>query len=156
MFAPHRTPTLPPAGGSPPDVRLPPVRLTAPQKLRDATRGLIKLGDSWLRAFRFETRRCGEALTCPPRTVGHTCLVLESPSRGGLPVGEREAVALTLRAGNEAASPESAKEKVVFSNGQGETSVYQADRETRAAALCACGNATGASAALLARFRKTT
>src|SRR5438552_1573155 len=118
MFAPNGTPTLPPAGYTPPDVRLPPVRLTAPAKPRPAARGLIKLGDSWLRAFRFETRRCGEAPTCPPRTVGHTCLVLESPSRGAPPVGEREAVALTLRAGNEASSPESAKEKVVFSDGQ--------------------------------------
>src|SRR5947209_19695371 len=98
MFAPNRTPTLPPTGGIPPDVRLPPVRLTAPQKLRDATRGLIKLGDSWVRAFRFETRRCGEALTCPPRTGGHTCLALECASRGGLPAAARGAVARTLRA----------------------------------------------------------
>ena len=47
-------------------------------------------------------------------------------------------------------SAEAAREKVVICTPQGETAVYQADRHSRSAALCACGNATAAAAALLA------
>jgi hypothetical protein len=58
-------------------------------------------------------------------------------------------VAVALRT-EEPRCPEAAREKVVFCNPRGETLLYQADRHNRSAALCACGNASGSAAALLA------
>src|SRR5262249_53020684 len=110
----------------------------------------IRLKGSLFRVCRFETRRLGESRTCPPRTVGITSLML-GRGRGGLArVGPQEAVELCLQNPGEAPSSEAAKEKVVFSSRRGETLVFQADQQNRSAALCACGNATGASAAMLA------
>src|ERR671936_457402 len=68
--------------------------------------------------------------------------------RGG---GPAEAAEVCLRKGGPPPSEESAREKVIFCNAQGDTLVYQANRAKSSAALCACGNASGASAALLAR-----
>lgn len=117
---------------------------------RKSKSNLTKVGDFWVRKFHFETRRLGEALDAPPRTVGQTCMIVESPPH--IAIGEAEAVAVCLGGPDEAAAAGAAKEKVVFCNQAGETSVYQADRSNRSAALCACGNATGAAAAMLAQI----
>ncbi len=95
----------------------------------------------------FETRRGGEALTVAPRTTGITALV---PSGSPLP-DAGEAAAAIARVPNLPFSPEAAREKVGFIRADGATAIYQADRQARSASLCACGNATGAAAALLAR-----
>jgi hypothetical protein len=101
-----------------------------------------------IQVYPFETRRPGEARSGPPRSVGLTCLTLAD---GGLhALGPPEAVALCRRFYRETRSPEAAREKVIFCDGQGDTLVYQADVPNRSAALCTCGNATGASAAMLA------
>src|SRR5262249_6992398 len=57
---------------------------------------------------------------------------------------------LCLRAPEERRTGDAAVGKVVFCNRLGETHVYQTDRQNRSAAICACGNATGAAAATLA------
>jgi hypothetical protein len=111
---------------------------------------LIGLGDSLFEVFPFETRRSGEARTCPPRTVGLANILLGGFARR-LNVGPREAVEVALRHNTEPCPAEAAKEKVVFCSRRGETLVFQADRQSQSAALCACGNATGAAAAMLAR-----
>jgi hypothetical protein len=59
-------------------------------------------------------------------------------------------VEVALRHNHEPCPAEAAKEKVVFCSRRGETLVFQADRQNQSAALCACGNATGAAAAMLA------
>jgi hypothetical protein len=59
-------------------------------------------------------------------------------------------VQVCLQASDLPPSPEAAKEKVIFCAPEGQTHVYQADRNNRTAALCACGNAAGAAAAMLA------
>jgi hypothetical protein len=71
--------------------------------------------------------------------------------RGGLNIGPGEAAEVALRGPADASITESAKEKVVFCSRTGETLVFQADRQNRSAALCACGNASAAAAALLAQ-----
>jgi hypothetical protein len=72
--------------------------------------------------------------------------------RAGLDwLGPGEAAEVGERTPGGPASPEAAREKLVFCDRRGETLVYQADRPSRSAALCACGNATGAAAALLAQ-----
>ena len=63
--------------------------------------------------------------------------------------GTEQAVALT-RLDREPAPAGAARGKVVFCGPHGATLVYQADQEQTSAALCACGNATGAAAALQA------
>ena len=113
----------------------------------------IKLGGARFRALRFETRRSGEALTCPPRTVGLACMALGQGDGGLRAIGDREAFQACTLGPRVPTSPEAAKEKIVLCNRLGETYVYQADRQNQAAALCACGNATGAAAALLAFFQ---
>src|SRR5262249_31970811 len=110
---------------------------------------LVRLGEALLRVYPFETRRWGETRRCPPRTVGCTGLLLsggDGPDVAGAP----EAVAVCRRSPEAPRSGEAARDKVVFCGRGGETAVYQADRQKRSAALCACGNATGASAAMLA------
>ncbi len=107
---------------------------------------LLRIREHWLRVFRFETRRMHESQQDPPRTVGQTCQLVESGPAGL--IGEAEAVAVCLQS-PEPTATQAAKEKVVFCDGAA-TSVYQADRKNRAAALCACGNATCASAAMTA------
>src|SRR5205823_9507527 len=102
---------------------------------------------SRFRVFAFETRRLGESRECPPRTVGFAALLSGNQTSLGT-VGTKEAVALSLWLGSEAASTESAKEKVIFCSRRGETAVYQTSRQDRSAALCACGNATGAAAVM--------
>jgi hypothetical protein len=63
--------------------------------------------------------------------------------------GPREAVDLCLRGPTEPSPAGAAHGKVIFCNRQGDLLVYQADPPKRSAALCACGNATAAGAALL-------
>src|SRR5438094_2726525 len=111
---------------------------------------LVQLGGVLLQVFAFETRRAGEALSCPPRTVGHTAMALAGGDRRLDWAGPAGAVELCLRAPEERRGGDAAVGKVVFCNRVGETHVYQADRQNRSAALCACGNATGAAAATLA------
>jgi hypothetical protein len=111
---------------------------------------LVRLSDRAFRVYPFETRRAGESRLCPPRTVGVTGMVVTEEVHGLDAVGPREAVELCLRTPNQPQSTEAAKEKVAICNRWGETSIYQADRKHLSAALCACGNATGAAAALLA------
>jgi hypothetical protein len=111
---------------------------------------LVPLGSALVQVHAFETRRAGEALSCPPRTVGHTALAVAGSDRRLDWAGPAEAVVLCLRAPEERRGGDAAVGKVVFCNRLGETHVYQADREKRSAALCACGNATGAAAATLA------
>lgn len=100
------------------------------------------------RIHRFETRRGGESRAVPPRTVGIAGLTL---SGSPLPDAAHAADAIA-RAHKVPYSTEAAKEKVGYSRLDGTTAIYQADRQTHSASLCACGNATGATAALLARF----
>jgi len=111
---------------------------------------LVPLGGVLLEVFAFETRRAGEALSCPPRTVGHTAMALAGGDRRLDWAGPAGAVELCLRAPEERRGGDAAVGKVVFCNRVGETQVYQTDRQNRSAALCACGNATGAAAATLA------
>jgi hypothetical protein len=116
-------------------------------------RGLMEISGRWFRAFAFETRRAGEDRSCPPRTVGYTAMALARGQGGLEAVGEQDAVRVCL-AGTKMPDPnQSAKEKVVFCNRKGDTRVYQADRQNRSAALCSCGNATAAAAAMTALFR---
>src|SRR5262245_8199498 len=110
----------------------------------------VRLGNVLLQVHAFETRRAGEALSCPPRTVGHTALALAGADRRLDWAGPAEAVELCARAPEERRGGDAAVGKVVFCNRLGETHVYQSDRQARSAALCACGNATGAAAAALA------
>jgi hypothetical protein len=129
--------------------------------LREAERpapagGLVRFGGVLLEVFAFETRRAGEALSCPPRTVGHTALALAGAGRRLDWAGPAEAVELCLRAPEERRGGDAAVGKVVFCNPLGETHVYQADRQNRSAALCACGNATGAAVATLAHCLSRT
>src|SRR5205085_3748965 len=80
--------------------------------------GDLRCGSSRFRVFAFETRRLGESRECPPRTVGFAALL--SGNQTGLgTVGTKEAVSLSLRLGSEAASTESAKEKVIFCSRRG-------------------------------------
>jgi hypothetical protein len=126
-----------------------PVRLQSPRVVIDD--GLVKLGASLFRVFPFETRRSGEAMTCPPRTVGIAGMALGQGEGGQGGMGEREALQMCLSSVKEPTA-EAAKEKVIFCNRLGRTLVYQADRQNQAAALCTCGNATAASAAMVAFY----
>jgi hypothetical protein len=138
-----RTPPAPPTLGT--GALVP----TFPRIPRPAPpRGARCLGGSWFRVHAFETRRPGEPLSAPPRTVGHACLLLGADAP--LTVGAKEAAEVCSRGEGPPPSEESAREKVIFCNSRGDTLVYQADRAKASAALCACGNASGASAALLA------
>jgi hypothetical protein len=112
--------------------------------------GLVQVGGVLLQVYPFETRRGGEARSCPPRTVGHTAVALAGGDRRLDWATPAEAVALCRRAPEERRSADAATGKVVFCNRLGETHVYQADPHKGTAALCACGNATGAAAAALA------
>jgi hypothetical protein len=114
--------------------------------------GLVVLGGGLFHACPFETRRAGEDRACPPRTVGSVNMVLAGPRTGLGWVGAAEAADLCLHTLPEPASDESAKEKITLCSLAGETRTFQADRPNRSAALCACGNATGAAAALFARY----
>lgn len=107
----------------------------------------VSLAGDRYRLCSFETRRPGESLAVAPRTVGWTAVLAEDKE-----VAAREAEAVRVCEESTAAppSPESAREKVVFCDRRGRTFVYQADRDNRAASLCACGNAAGAMAAMLA------
>jgi hypothetical protein len=131
---------------------LPPRSGVGPTRLADrgvAGGEFVRLGDTWFRTYPFETRRCGEGRACPPRTVG--CVGLLWAGGHGLDgVGAREAAELCLRGCPMPAPAEAARDKVVVCSRRGQTAVYQADRPNRCAALCACGNATAAGAALLA------
>jgi hypothetical protein len=111
--------------------------------------GFFQSRGSLFRVCRFETRRLGESRARPPRTVGFTGLLMGRRASGLAQIGPAEAVELCLQNPGEAPSPEAAKEKVVFSSRHGETLVFQADQQNRSAALCACGNATGAAAATI-------
>lgn len=110
-------------------------------------RGLVRVQGGYLRVFNFATRRLHESPSEPPRTVGQTCMVIESTRAESL--GETAALEICARSAAPAVA-QAAKEKVVLCEA-GVTRVYQADRANHAAALCACGNATGAAAAMLAR-----
>jgi hypothetical protein len=132
-----------PTAGSPP-----------PALFRPLTRGNlptrpVRLGDSFLDVYAFETRRWGEGRSCPPRTVGHAGMVVPGGARGLDWVGPREAVDLCLRGVAEPSPAGAAHGKVIFCNRSGDLLVFQADPSKHSAALCACGNAT--AAALLAR-----
>jgi hypothetical protein len=129
--------------------QLPGARLLPRQNQQSRRRSLIGLGESLFQVFPFETRRAGEARTCPPRTVGSTSLLLGG-GRRSLKVGPREAVEIARRNADAPVPAEAAKEKIVFCSRQGETLVFQADRQNQSAALCACGNASATAAALLA------
>jgi hypothetical protein len=135
-------------GREAPTGAFPPPRFLKRRDGRPISKGFIGLGDALFQVFPFETRRAGEARTCPPRTVGYTNLLLGS-GHGKLNVGPSEATEVALRHATDPCPAEAAKEKVVFCSRQGETLVFQADRQNRCAALCACGNATGTAAALL-------
>jgi hypothetical protein len=111
---------------------------------------LIGLRGSLFQVHPFETRRRGEDRHCPPRTVGFTNLLLGS-APNGLSVGAQEAVEVALRHPNDPVPGEAAKEKVVFCDRHGQTVVFQADRQKKSAAVCACGNASATAAALLAQ-----
>jgi hypothetical protein len=115
---------------------------------------LVRLSDLAFRVYPFETRRAGESRRCPPRTVGVAGMADTEQVRDLNPIGPREALELCLRTPNQPQSAEAAKEKVAICNRWGETSIYQADRKNLSAALCACGNATGAAAAMLAHCLK--
>jgi hypothetical protein len=150
MVQPNVQPLLPGAGGTSLTHRLPAIDFPRFKKRWAREDRLVRLGASLFHVYAFETRRGGEPRTCPPRTVGVTSL-LSAGSPGGLDgIGVDNAVELCLKAGSEPCPTEAAKEKVIFASRQGETLVYQADRQHRSAALCACGNATGAAAAMLA------
>jgi hypothetical protein len=77
-------------------------------------------------------------------------MVIAGSSRGLDWVGPREAADLCLRGPTEPSPAGAAHGKVLFCNRQGDLLVYQADPLKRSAALCACGNATAAAAALFA------
>ncbi len=110
---------------------------------------VVKLGGSWFRVYPFETRRCGEARSCPPRSVGATCMA-QDYSQDLTAIGQHEALAVCRGFLQEPDPTQSAKEKVVFGNRRGEILVFQGDRLNGSAALCSCGNATAAGAAMLA------
>ena len=99
--------------------------------------------------FTFETRRAGEGSATPPRTVGLLAITTADSVSGLSQVGAQEAVQLCLQGPSEPPPPEAAHDKVIFCDRRGKTLVFQADREKPAAALCACGNASAAAAALL-------
>jgi hypothetical protein len=123
--------------------------LPHPEPPADAE-GVVRIGGMQLQVYAFETRRAGEARSCPPRTVGHSAVALAGGDRRLDWAGPAEAVVLCGRAPQEHRSADAATGKVVFCNRLGETQVYQADPSRGTAALCACGNATGAAAATLA------
>jgi hypothetical protein len=112
--------------------------------------GLLKIDGTLLHVYPFETRRSGDALSAPPRTVGLTCITLGRGDGGLSAIGDSQAFQVCLNGPSVPVSAEAAKEKVVLCNRSGDTYVYQADRQNQTASLCACGNATGAAAALIA------
>jgi hypothetical protein len=126
---------------------LPSVRETRPGRGRP-----VRLDRAWFYVYPFETRRCGEATSCPPRTVGWAGMAMTGDA-GGSTGDERLAVEICVHGSAAPPSPEAAKEKVTLGNARGDTAVFQADRATGSAALCACGNATAAAAATLALHR---
>src|SRR5262245_45883571 len=132
---PTLAPTSPFAPG--PLARLGLLRPVAPTV---PAQSLVRVGGAQLQVHAFETRRAGEALSSPPRTVGHTALPLVGDDRRLEWASPAAAVELCLRAPEERRSGDAAVGKVVFCNRLGETHVYQADRQNRTAALCACGN----------------
>lgn len=117
-----------------------------PRPTRPPEVGACRLGDTWFRVRSFQTRRPGDALTDTPRTVGQVGLAL---GRAPLTAGPAEAAELCARLGGDAPAG-AARGKVVFLGRGHETRVFQADPVTRTAAAAACGNASGAAAALLA------
>src|SRR5262249_41035206 len=117
---------------------------------------LVPLGGVLLQVFAFETRRAGESPACPPRTVGHTAMALAGGDRRLDWAGPAAAVELCLRAPEERRAGDAAVGKVAFGSRVGEAHVYQTDRQNRSAAICACGNATGAAAATLAHCLSRT
>ncbi|HZU38500.1 MAG TPA: hypothetical protein VFA18_21425, partial [Gemmataceae bacterium] len=123
-------------------------------RLRSALvdRGAIRTGRNGFSIFTFETRRSGEAATAPPRTVGLVAITMASAPAGLAQVGAQEAVTLCLEGSTEPPPPGAAHDKVVFCDRRGKTLVFQADRQKQTAALCACGNASGAAAALLGQL----
>ena len=120
--------------------------------LRTGRGGPVRLGDLLLHVSGFETRRAGESFASPPRTVGHVGLVAAGGGRGLAAVGPEQAVAVALRDRDDPAPADAARGKVVFCNARGDSLVFQADQQYTTAALCACGNATGAAAAVQARL----
>src|SRR5436305_5894751 len=69
---------------------------------------LVRLGGSLFRVYPFETRRCGENRSSPPRTVGFTSMAL---GRGSLDaVGAEEAVEVCLAGEGDPNSKDAAKE----------------------------------------------
>ena len=119
-------------------------------------RNLVAWEGALFRVCPFETRRCDEDRSCPPRTVG-VAAVLAAGWDASLKQFEPEAaVELSRRAPQTFASASAARGKVTVCSPNGETRTYQADDNSRSAALCACGNANAAGAALLARHLRRT
>lgn len=102
--------------------------------------------------FFFETRRCDDAANSPPRTVGLTSMIADNECMKW--IGSKEAVDVLLRSPLQKQSAEAAKEKVAFCNPRGDMRIFQADSRNQTAELCACGNATGAAAAMFAAHKK--
>ncbi len=124
-----------------------PALLRTPQKA-SSPGTILELDAGVFRVCTFQTRRPTDPLTAPPRTVGWTGVLLGGRAHGS--VGEAEAVQVCLRGNPPVATTEAARDKVVLCDRRGDVLVFQADRAREAASLCACGNAAGAAAAMLA------
>jgi hypothetical protein len=131
-------------------VRLPPGVLRA-ERSPGRPRNLLAWEGALFRVCPFETRRCDEDRACPPRTVGVAAVLVAGWDASLKQFGPEAAVELSRRAPQTSASVGAARGKVTVCSPNGETRTYQADDHSRSAALCACGNANAAGAALLAR-----
>lgn len=111
------------------------------------------LRNSWYRVQNFETRRPGESLQSPPRTIGQVCLLLDPHP---LHTDGIDAVTICRRFQRHPLPAGAAHGKVVFLSPEGDSHVYQADPDRGAASLATCGNASAASAAFLASYLGTS
>jgi len=114
-------------------------------------RNLVAWDGALFRLCPFETRRCDEDRSSPPRTVGVAAVLVAGWDASLKQFGPEAAVELSRRAPQKSAWVGAARGKVTVCSPNGETRTYQADDHSRSAALCACGNANAAGAALLAR-----
>jgi hypothetical protein len=131
-------------------MRLPPGALRA-ERVPGRPRNLVAWDGALFRVSPFETRRGDENRSCPPRTVGVAAVLVAGWDASLKQFGPEAAVELSRRAPQKSAAVGAARGKVTVCSPNGDTRTYQTDDHSRSAALCACGNANAAGAALLAR-----
>ncbi|MFO0880983.1 MAG: hypothetical protein U0840_26975 [Gemmataceae bacterium] len=115
--------------------------------------GTIHLGGNTYRVRNFQTRRPGESLNSAPRTVGQVALLVSPSNSSG---SSHDAVELCRKASPTNLPAGAARGKVVLLSENGRSLVYQTDADRGTASLAACGNASAASAVLLAEHLQTS